>query len=72
MKDFDNVGILDTAVRSVISVILLALAVEGLFSNTISLILVVVGLLLWATASSGVCLLYRLLGLDTYHKKGHQ
>ncbi|GAA0372170.1 hypothetical protein GCM10009092_40560 [Bowmanella denitrificans] len=68
MKDNDNVGVLDTAVRSVLSCILLAMAVEGIFSNTTSAILAIAGLLLWTTASSGICLVYKLLGIDTYHK----
>ncbi|GGO71009.1 YgaP family membrane protein [Bowmanella pacifica] len=68
MKEKDNVGILDTAVRSILSCILLALAVEGLYSNTTSLILAALGVVLWISSSTGVCLLYKMLGVDTYHK----
>ena len=61
-----NVGILDTAVRSVIACVLLALAVEGIFSAAITAVLVVVGCALFLTSSFGVCFLYKALGIDTY------
>lgn len=61
-----NVGILDTAIRSIIACILLALAVEGVFSLSVSIALGVVSMLLWISSSFGVCLLYKALGIDTY------
>lgn len=61
-----NVGILDTAIRSIIACILLALAVEGAFSLSVSIALGVVSMLLWISSSFGVCLLYKALGIDTY------
>ncbi len=67
MQDKDNVGVWDTALRSVLSCVLLALAVEGIFPTAVSIALVVVGLMLWTTVSTGVCWLYKLLGIDTYH-----
>ncbi|WJG10139.1 DUF2892 domain-containing protein [Aliiglaciecola sp. LCG003] len=61
-----NVGILDTAIRSVIALALLAVAVEGIYGLTISLILGALGAILFVTSSFGVCLLYKALGIDTY------
>jgi hypothetical protein len=67
MQDKDNVGVWDTAIRSVLSCILLAVAVEGIFPAMVSVMLVVIGLVLWTTASTGICWLYKLFGIDTYH-----
>ena len=61
-----NVGILDTAIRSIIACALIAVALEGFFSTTVSLILTVAGIMLWISSVFGVCFLYRLLGIDTY------
>ena len=61
-----NVGILDTAVRSIIACVLLALAIEGMFSPAVNIALVVVGIMLWVSSSFGVCMLYKALGIDTY------
>ncbi|MCC2617274.1 DUF2892 domain-containing protein [Aestuariibacter halophilus] len=61
-----NVGILDTAIRSVIACVVLALAVEGMFSTVVTSILVLVGAMLWLSSSFGVCFLYKALGIDTY------
>lgn len=66
-----NVGILDTAIRSVIAVILLALAAEGIFTPLVNVALVVVGMLIWASCSFGVCMIYNLLGVDTYPDGGN-
>jgi hypothetical protein len=49
-----NVGILDTAIRSILSLACLALAAEGLFPQAISIALLVIGSLLWVTSSFGV------------------
>ena len=61
-----NVGILDTAIRSIIACVALALAVEGIFSSAVNIALVLVGLALWFSSSYGVCLIYKALGIDTY------
>ncbi|MFA3791944.1 DUF2892 domain-containing protein [Aliiglaciecola sp. SL4] len=61
-----NVGILDTTIRSVLALALLAIAVEGLFGPTISIVLGVMGAALFYTSSFGFCLIYKLLGIDTY------
>jgi len=66
-----NVGILDTAIRSILSLACLALAAEGLFPQAISIALLVIGSLLWVTSSFGVCFIYKLLNLDTYPSAGH-
>ncbi|MDC0601432.1 DUF2892 domain-containing protein [Aliiglaciecola sp.] len=61
-----NIGILDTAIRSIVACVLLALAFEGLYGTTVSIIFAVVGSALFFTSSFGVCLLYKALGIDTY------
>ena len=61
-----NVGILDTAIRSVVACVLLTLAIEGIFTTGISIFLGVISMLLWVSSSFGVCLLYKALGIDTY------
>jgi hypothetical protein len=66
-----NVGILDTAVRGIISVILLAIAAEGLFNVEITITLAALGVLLGASASFGVCFIYKIFGIDTYPGAGH-
>ncbi|TDF34708.1 DUF2892 domain-containing protein [Alteromonadaceae bacterium M269] len=70
----DNVGVLDTAVRSIVSTVLFALALEGIFSNTVSIALVVVSLILWTTCIVGLCPLYKLFGINTAEvsEKYHQ
>lgn len=66
-----NVGILDTAIRSIIAVICLSVAAQGLFALAINIAIATVGIALWASASFGVCFLYKLLGIDTYPAGGH-
>ena len=66
-----NVGILDTAVRYIVAVVLLSLAAEGLYPQPVTIALFIVGILLAATASLGVCMVYKLLGIDTYPGAGH-
>ena len=61
-----NIGILDTTIRSIVACALLALAFEGLYSTTVSIIFAVIGGALFFTSSFGVCLLYKALGIDTY------
>ena len=66
-----NVGVLDTAVRGIIAVICLAVAAEGLFATEINITLTALAVLLWASASFGVCFIYKILGIDTYPGAGH-
>lgn len=67
MRERDNVGVLDTAIRAVVACVLLALAIEGMFSATVSVVLLVLGSALFISSATGVCLLYKMLGIDTYH-----
>lgn len=69
MEDRDNVGVKDTAIRSIIACVLLALAVEQIFATPITIAMVVIGTALWISCASGVCLIYKMLGIDTYHLK---
>jgi hypothetical protein len=66
-----NVGVLDTAIRSIVAVAFLAIAAEGLFPQAITIALLVIGSLLWASSSFGVCFIYKLLNIDTYPGAGH-
>lgn len=68
MRDYDNVGVLDTAIRSIIGVLLFSLAAEGLFDTTVTWIMVIAGCALFFSASVGLCPIYKVLGIDTYHK----
>lgn len=68
MRDFDNVGVLDTAIRSIIGVVLFALAAEGLFTTTVTWLMVLGGCAMFFSASVGLCPIYKILGIDTYHK----
>lgn len=67
MVDRDNVGIADTAIRSILACLFLALAVEQVLPDSVNIILLVLGSVLWVTCATGVCYLYKLLGIDTYH-----
>lgn len=69
MRERDNVGVLDTAIRAVVACVLLALAIEGMFSATVSIVFLVLGSALFVSSATGVCLLYKVLGIDTYHLK---
>ena len=69
MRERDNVGVLDTAIRAIVSCVLLALAIEGMFSATVSIVFLVLGSALFISSATGVCLLYKALGIDTYHLK---
>ena len=69
MRERDNVGVLDTAIRSIVACVLLALAFEQVFSFPVTVTLAVVGSLLWITCATGVCVLYKLLGINTYQAK---
>lgn len=68
MVERDNVGIRDTAIRSILACICLAVAAEEMFSQNISILLAVVGTILLITSATGVCWLYKLFGIDTYNK----
>lgn len=69
MRDKDNVGVLDTGIRAIIACVLLALAVEQLFGTAMTVAMLVVGSALFISCATGVCLLYKALGIDTYHLK---
>jgi energy-converting hydrogenase Eha subunit C len=69
MVDRDNVGVVDTAVRALLACFFLAVAVEQVLPDSVSVILLVLGSALWLTSATGTCYLYKLLGIDTYHAK---
>ena len=61
-----NVGILDTALRSIAACVMLALAVEGILTTPVSIALAVAGLLLWTSCATGKCLFYKMFNIDTF------
>lgn len=67
MVDRDNVGVVDTAVRALLACLFLAVAVEQVLPDSVSVILLVLGSALWITSITGTCYVYKLLGIDTYH-----
>lgn len=69
MNEKDNVGVLDTAIRAVIACFLLAFAAENAFSMPVTILVIAVATGLWLSCATGVCLIYRALGIDTYHLK---
>lgn len=69
MRERDNVGVLDTAIRAIIACVLIALAAEQMFSPVATIAMLVVGSALFFTCATGVCLIYKVLGIDTYHLK---
>ena len=69
MRERDNVGILDTAIRSILACFLLAFAAEGMFPQSVTIALLVLGGALFVSCATGVCLVYKALGIDTYHLK---
>jgi hypothetical protein len=66
-----NVGVLDTAIRSILAVACLAAAAEGLYPQAVTIALLVIGSLLWVSSSFGVCFIYKIFNLDTYPGAGH-
>lgn len=69
MVDRDNVGILDTAIRSILACLFLAVAVEQVLPDSMSVVLLILGAGLWLTSATGTCFIYKMLGIDTYHAK---
>ena len=69
MRERDNVGVLDTAIRAIIACILIAFAAEQMFSVPATIAMLAVGSALFLSCATGVCLIYKVLGIDTYHLK---
>lgn len=67
--EFDNVGIIDTAVRAVVAILLLSVAAQSFFSPLINWLLIAGGVIFAFTSASGWCPLYKLFRIDTFHKK---
>jgi hypothetical protein len=63
-----NEGFFDRAIRMIIGVILLGLALY-VFVGLVKIILVVVGILLLVTGLLGYCGMYKIFGITTMDKK---
>lgn len=70
MSIVKNVHQIDRGVRFVLGLVLAVLGVTQVGSNALlGIILIVVGLVLLATAFMGFCPLYRVIGFSTLKKK---
>ncbi|TDF34692.1 DUF2892 domain-containing protein [Alteromonadaceae bacterium M269] len=61
----DNVGLADSALRALASVILISVGIEGILPMVLSVIMAVWGTFLFLTAATGECMVYRVLNIDT-------
>ncbi|MCT8161886.1 DUF2892 domain-containing protein [Pseudoruegeria sp. SHC-113] len=60
-----NMGTIDRALRAVLGLVLLAVAIFGGLSAALALLAALVGVVMLATASFSLCPLYSMLGLKT-------
>ncbi|WP_314733144.1 DUF2892 domain-containing protein [Pseudoruegeria sp. SHC-113] len=58
-------GTIDRALRAVLGLVLLAVAIFGGLSAALALLAALVGVVMLATASFSLCPLYSMLGLKT-------
>ncbi|MEM4554653.1 MAG: DUF2892 domain-containing protein [Candidatus Anstonellaceae archaeon] len=68
MKFEKNVGEIDRAVRAIVGAALLAAIVFADFDIALKLLLGLAGVVLLATALTGSCMLYSVLGINTCKK----
>jgi multisubunit Na+/H+ antiporter MnhG subunit len=67
----ENVGILDSAIRSVLAVVLLICVTEGFVAGYFAIAATAVAIVMLLTASIGNCPLYKVIGLNTWGKTEH-
>ena len=67
-----NVGTVDRALRTVLALVAVAVALSLGVSSAPGIALVVVAAVLLVTAAVGFCPLYRLLGVDTCRVRQHE
>ena len=60
-----NVGNIDRAIRAIVGIIAIALYALGLLTGTLSIVVMVVGIVLLGTAVIGWCPPYAMLGINT-------
>lgn len=69
MKIVNNMGNADRAVRIVVGLAALYAFFAGMLSAPLSYLLLLIAVVLFATAAIGWCHLYTLLGISTLEKK---
>lgn len=63
-----NMGTIDRAIRGVLGLVLLGLAVFGQMTGLFTWLVPVIGIVLLITSSVRVCPAYKLIGIDTRPK----
>jgi len=64
-----NIGSVDKFVRIIIAAIIMALYYFGYISDTLAMVLLIIGIILLLTSLINFCPLYKILGVNTYKKK---
>ena len=65
MKNLRNTGTIDRAIRVVLGIVLFVVGATGAVPDTLSFLAYVLAAVMLATGVTGVCPLYRLIGVDT-------
>lgn len=60
-----NMGTVDRVLRLIAAVVLATLVLTGAVSGAVGIVLGIVAVLFIVTSASGMCVLYRLLGIRT-------
>jgi len=64
-----NIGPTDKVIRIVIAAIIMALYYFGYISDTLAMVLLIIGIILLLTSLINFCPLYKLIGTNTCKKK---
>jgi len=64
-----NIGPIDKFVRILIAAIIMALYYFGYISDTLAMVLLVIGIILLLTSLINFCPLYKIIGVNTCKKK---
>jgi len=64
-----NIGSVDKFVRIIIAAIIMALYYFGYISDTLAMVLLIIGIILLLTSLINFCPLYKIIGVNTCKKK---
>jgi len=64
-----NIGSVDKFVRIIIAAIIMALYYFGYISDTLAMVLLIIGIILLLTSLINFCPIYKIIGVNTYKKK---
>jgi len=64
-----NVGIIDRAIRILISIVIIALYFAQIITGTLAIVLIVLAIVFMLTGLIRFCPLYLPFGIDTWNKK---